>query len=111
MLALDGPFDRLDPVAQPSSFLESLGCSGLPHSPAQIFDELRGQIDRYHSRQKVRPGITGWAQINHHYDRSIDDVRRKVSLDLEYIDRQSFLEDLKIMALTVPVMVLRKGSQ
>jgi lipopolysaccharide/colanic/teichoic acid biosynthesis glycosyltransferase len=58
----------------------------------------------------VRPGITGWAQINHHYDRSIEDVRRKVSLDLEYIGRQSFTEDLKIMLRTVPVVVLRKGG-
>jgi len=58
----------------------------------------------------VRPGITGWAQINQGYDSSIDDVRRKVSYDLDYIRRQSALEDLTIMLRTVPVMVFRRGG-
>ena len=80
-----------------------------PEQPS-LFLDLRKQIDGYDSRQRVRPGITGWAQVNHSYDQCLDDVRRKVSLDLEYISRQSFAEDLKIMALTVPVMVFRKGA-
>ena len=80
-----------------------------PEQPGIVTD-LQQQITSYQLRHKVRPGITGWAQINHHYDRSIEDVRRKVSLDLEYIGRQSFTEDLKIMLRTVPVVVLRKGG-
>jgi lipopolysaccharide/colanic/teichoic acid biosynthesis glycosyltransferase len=80
-----------------------------PEQPA-IFVNLREQIEGYETRQRVRPGITGWAQVNHSYDRCLEDVRRKVSLDLEYISRQSLAEDLKIMALTVPVMVFRKGA-
>ena len=80
-----------------------------PEQPGIVTD-LQQQITSYRLRHKVRPGITGWAQINHHYDRSIEDVRRKVSLDLEYIGRQSFTEDLKIMLRTVPVVVLRKGG-
>jgi lipopolysaccharide/colanic/teichoic acid biosynthesis glycosyltransferase len=80
-----------------------------PEQPS-IFLNLRGVIDGYENRQRVRPGITGWAQVNHSYDQCLEDVRRKVSLDLEYIARQSFTEDLKIMALTVPVMVFRKGA-
>lgn len=80
-----------------------------PEQPGIVTD-LQQQITSYRLRHKVRPGITGWAQINHHYDRSIEDVRRKVSLDLEYIGRQSFAEDLKIMLRTVPVVVLRKGG-
>ena len=67
-------------------------------------------MHRYTERQRVRPGITGWAQINHHYDESIDDVRRKVSFDLDYISRQSLSQDIKIMLLTAPAMVLRKGA-
>jgi lipopolysaccharide/colanic/teichoic acid biosynthesis glycosyltransferase len=55
------------------------------------------------------PGITGLAQINHHHD-GRSKTRRKVSLDLEYIRRQSLSEDLKIMLRTVPVVVLRKGG-
>jgi lipopolysaccharide/colanic/teichoic acid biosynthesis glycosyltransferase len=80
-----------------------------PEQPG-IAADLQRQITVYNLRHKVRPGITGWAQINHHYDQSIEDVRRKVSLDLEYIKRQSLTEDLKIMLRTVPVVVLRKGG-
>jgi lipopolysaccharide/colanic/teichoic acid biosynthesis glycosyltransferase len=80
-----------------------------PEQP-RIFKELRKEVKGYSERQKVLPGITGWAQINHHYDQSITDVERKVGLDLEYISRRSLVEDLKIMARTVPVMVLRRGS-
>jgi lipopolysaccharide/colanic/teichoic acid biosynthesis glycosyltransferase len=80
-----------------------------PEQPG-IAADLQKQITVYRLRHKVRPGITGWAQINHHYDQSIEDVRRKVSLDLEYIKRQSLSEDFKIMLRTVPVVVLRKGG-
>jgi lipopolysaccharide/colanic/teichoic acid biosynthesis glycosyltransferase len=80
-----------------------------PEQPT-IFVNLRQQIEHYEMRQRVRPGITGWAQINNSYDRCLDDVRRKVQLDLEYLGKQSALEDLKIMALTVPVVVGRRGG-
>ncbi len=80
-----------------------------PEQPA-IFAEMRNRIPGYRQRQQVLPGITGWAQVRHRYDRSIDDVRRKVAFDLEYIARRSALEDVKIMALTVPVVVFKKGA-
>jgi len=80
-----------------------------PEQPT-IFVSLREQIEGYQRRQRVRPGITGWAQVNQGYDTSVDDVRRKVNYDLEYIRRQSALEDLKIMLRTVPVMVFRRGG-
>jgi lipopolysaccharide/colanic/teichoic acid biosynthesis glycosyltransferase len=70
-----------------------------PEQPT-IFERLRARVERYPERQCVRPGITGWAQVNLPYDRTVEDVRRKLSLDLEYIRRQSVLEDLKIMART-----------
>ncbi len=79
-----------------------------PERPS-IFAQMRQNIDLYPLRQRARPGITGWAQINRAYDSSIDDVRAKVQLDLEYLARQSVLEDLKIMARTVRVMVLKRG--
>jgi lipopolysaccharide/colanic/teichoic acid biosynthesis glycosyltransferase len=80
-----------------------------PEQP-RIFDDLRTQVQSYQVRQRVRPGITGWAQVNQHYDNSVDDVRRKVQFDLEYIRRQSFAEDCRIMLQTVPVIVFRKGA-
>ena len=80
-----------------------------PERPT-IFAELRSHIAEYPLRQRARPGITGLAQINHHYDRSLDDVRTKVSYDLEYIRRQSLREDLRIMLKTIPVILLRRGG-
>ena len=80
-----------------------------PEQP-DIFSHLRSKIEYYPHRQQVLPGITGWAQINLSYDRSLDDVRRKVALDLEYIRRQSAVEDAKIMLRTLPVMLGRRGG-
>jgi lipopolysaccharide/colanic/teichoic acid biosynthesis glycosyltransferase len=80
-----------------------------PERPG-IFAELRNHIAEYPLRQRAKPGITGLAQISHHYDRSIDDVRRKVHYDLEYIRRQSVREDLRIMLRTVPVILFRRGG-
>jgi lipopolysaccharide/colanic/teichoic acid biosynthesis glycosyltransferase len=80
-----------------------------PERPA-IFAELRQNISEYALRQRAKPGITGLAQINQHYDECLDDVRRKVEYDLEYIQRQSLVEDLKIMLKTIPVVLLRRGG-
>lgn len=78
-----------------------------PERPT-IFAELRVAIPHYHLRQRVRPGITGWAQINQPYDTCVDDVRRKIEFDLEYLRTRSVTRDISIMARTVPIMVSGK---
>jgi lipopolysaccharide/colanic/teichoic acid biosynthesis glycosyltransferase len=80
-----------------------------PEQPT-IFAGLRTQVQEYAYRQRVLPGITGLAQINQHYDTSVEDVRRKVAFDLEYIAQESFMQDLRIMLFTAPVLVFRKGA-
>jgi lipopolysaccharide/colanic/teichoic acid biosynthesis glycosyltransferase len=80
-----------------------------PEQPA-IFADLREKIGRYPHRQRVLPGITGLAQVNHHYDMCLEDVRKKVSYDLTYLRRMSVLEDLRIMAQTLPAVLLKKGG-
>jgi lipopolysaccharide/colanic/teichoic acid biosynthesis glycosyltransferase len=80
-----------------------------PERPS-IFSQLCGDIAEYPLRQRARPGITGWAQVNQAYDTSLDDVRAKVRYDLEYLERQGVAQDLMIMARTVPVMIFRKGG-
>jgi len=67
-------------------------------------------VPDYGLRQRTKPGITGWAQINQQYDTCLDDVRRKVQFDLEYIERRSVMEDLKIMLKTIPVVLFRRGG-
>jgi lipopolysaccharide/colanic/teichoic acid biosynthesis glycosyltransferase len=80
-----------------------------PERPS-IFAELRQCVPCYQLRQKVRPGITGWAQVNQAYDTSLDDVRTKVQLDLEYVRMRSLLADIRIMTKTIPVMLFRLGG-
>ena len=102
---------RLDELPQLLNVLKGeMNIVGPRPERPTIFAELRGHIAEYPLRQRAKPGITGLAQINHHYDRSIDDVRTKVSYDLEYIRRQSLREDLLIMLKTVPVVLLRRGG-
>lgn len=102
---------RLDELPQLFNVLRGdMNLVGPRPEQPKIFAELRQQVPGYEWRQRVRPGITGWAQINQQYDTSIEDVRRKVAYDLEYVTRQSLLEDLKIMVRTVPVMVFKQGA-
>ena len=80
-----------------------------PERPS-IFSVLRDQIPEYPLRQRARPGITGWAQITHPYDMCVDDVRTKVDFDLEYLERRTVWEDLRIMVKTIPVVLFGRGG-
>ena len=102
---------RLDELPQLFNVLNGdMNIVGPRPEQPEIFQNLRGEVSGYASRQRVRPGITGQAQITLHYDTCVDDVRKKVAADLEYISKQSLVEDLRIMALTAPVVILRKGG-
>jgi len=103
---------RLDELPQLINVLKGeMNIVGPRPEQPKIFAELRQRISGYSTRQRARPGITGWAQINQHYDQDLRDVRRKVTYDVEYVHRQSVREDLKIMLHTLPVMLFRKGSR
>jgi lipopolysaccharide/colanic/teichoic acid biosynthesis glycosyltransferase len=102
---------RLDELPQFVNVLKGdMNVVGPRPEQPEIFRSLRAEIERYPERQRLLPGITGWAQIHQAYDQTLDDVRRKLHLDLEYVDRHSPLEDLRILVRTVPVVVLRKGG-
>lgn len=103
---------RLDELPQLLNVLRGeMNVVGPRPEQPEIFQNLRSEVRDYAARQRVRPGITGRAQVTLHYDTCVEDVRRKVEADLEYIERQSVTEDLRIMAMTVPVMLFRKGSR
>ncbi|MBI5464317.1 MAG: sugar transferase [Ignavibacteriales bacterium] len=72
-------------------------------------ERLSKEIPMYRHRHQVKPGITGWAQIKHKYDESIDDVRAKVRFDLFYIENMSWRLDLIILFNTFYVMLRGKG--
>jgi lipopolysaccharide/colanic/teichoic acid biosynthesis glycosyltransferase len=102
---------RLDEIPQLINVLRGeMNIVGPRPERPSIVVRLRTDIPEYCWRHRVKPGITGWAQINHSYDSSIEDVRKKVRFDLEYIANRSLWFDLKIMLLTVPVMLFRKGA-
>jgi len=102
---------RLDELPQLFNVLQGdMNLVGPRPERPTIFAELREHITEYPLRQRAKPGITGLAQINHHYDRSLDDVRTKVSYDLEYIRRRSLAEDLRIMLQTIPTILFRRGG-
>tara|TARA_A100001391_G_scaffold100523_1_gene66811 strand:+ start:74 stop:1084 length:1011 start_codon:yes stop_codon:yes gene_type:complete len=79
-----------------------------PERP-QICEDLAQQISGYYLRTAVKPGVTGLAQINLPPDESIEDVRRKQILDLNYIDNANLWLDVRMIAATALRMVGVKG--
>ncbi len=80
-----------------------------PERP-EIIEELRTIYPFYDKRLTVKPGITGWAQVNLEYDTSIEDVSKKLTHDFQYIENQSLFLDLEILARTVLVVLTAKGA-
>ncbi len=74
-----------------------------PEQP-MVAQNLQRELNGYQHRHDTLPGITGLAQVRLPYDRTISDVRRKLAVDMEYIQTQSVLNDLKIMMKTPGVM-------
>jgi lipopolysaccharide/colanic/teichoic acid biosynthesis glycosyltransferase len=102
---------RLDELPQLFNVLKGdMNIVGPRPEQPEIFQGLKQELGHYHRRQRVLPGITGLAQVTLPYDQSVEDVKKKVDLDLEYIKRRSAANDLLIMAKTMPVMVFRRGA-
>ena len=79
-----------------------------PERPCFV-DQLREQIPFYDERHSVRPGITGWAQVEYTYTSSIEDAFRKLEYDLFYLKNLSILFDLAIVFRTVRVVLFGAG--
>ena len=79
-----------------------------PERP-HFVDMLRREVPHYDQRHAVKPGITGWAQINYRYGSTVEDAVEKLHYDLFYIQNLSTLLDLYIVLGTVRVM-LRAGN-
>jgi sugar transferase (PEP-CTERM system associated) len=70
-----------------------------PERP-EFVEALKNQIPYYSLRHFVKPGLTGWAQINYPYAASMEDSRDKLEYDLYYISHMNLLFDLKILIKT-----------
>jgi lipopolysaccharide/colanic/teichoic acid biosynthesis glycosyltransferase len=81
-----------------------------PERP-HFVEQLTRVIPLYAERSYVKPGITGWAQVNYPYGASVEDARQKLSYDLYYVKNRSLLLDLLILLATVRVILFREGAR
>lgn len=72
-------------------------------------EKLSSEIPLYHRRLRVKPGITGLAQVKWKYDQSLDDVRQKVKYDLLYIENMSLKQDFSILIQTIRTALMGMG--
>jgi lipopolysaccharide/colanic/teichoic acid biosynthesis glycosyltransferase len=80
-----------------------------PERP-EFIEKLSDEIPDYLQRLGLKPGLTGPAQVINGYDNNIESFRRKVALDLLYLQNCCFWNDVKILVRTVGVVVTGKGA-
>jgi len=73
-------------------------------------EKLAQEIPLYGRRHRVKPGITGLAQVKWKYDETVEDVRQKVKYDLFYIENMSLKQDISILFQTFRTAILGKGQ-
>ncbi|MEZ4411007.1 MAG: exopolysaccharide biosynthesis polyprenyl glycosylphosphotransferase [Polyangiales bacterium] len=82
-----------------------------PRPERPIFvEQLEGELPHYDLRALIRPGLTGWAQVNYRYGSSVDDARIKLSYDLYYIQERSVSLFALTLLKTVSTVLLKPGS-
>ena len=101
---------RIDEIPQMINVLTGEMSLVGPRPERPFFvEKLAGEIPYYKRRLKVRPGVTGWAQVKHKYDETIEDVKIKLRYDLFYIENMSLRMDFKIIFRTIFVVLFGKG--
>jgi exopolysaccharide biosynthesis polyprenyl glycosylphosphotransferase len=101
---------RLDEIPQFINVLRGeMSLVGPRPERPYFVEKLSKEIPLYKRRLRVKPGITGWAQVKHKYDETIEDVKKKLQYDLYYIENISLRMDLKILFRTVFVVLFGKG--
>jgi sugar transferase (PEP-CTERM system associated) len=81
-----------------------------PERP-EFVEQLKEKLPYYGERHTVKPGITGWAQVNYHYGASEEDALRKLEYDLFYIKHLSLFFDLYIVLKTAKIVLVGDGAR
>jgi len=103
---------RIDEIPQVFNVLRGdMSFIGPRPERPYFVDLLAAEIPFYQERHRMRPGITGWAQINHPYGASVEDARMKLAYDLYYIKNYSIFVDLLVLLATVQVVLWHKGAR
>lgn len=98
---------RLDELPQLWNILRGhMSVVGPRPERPEFVEELATKIRFYNERHLVKPGLSGWAQINYRYGASVDDARRKLQLDLWYLKHMSVELDLIILLRTLGTVFL-----
>lgn len=102
---------RLDELPQLFNILKGeMSFVGPRPERPEFTRQLRANIPYYSERHRVKPGLTGWAQIRYPYGASEDDALAKLEYDLFYVKNYSIFLDLLILLQTAEVVLLRKGA-
>lgn len=102
---------RLDELPQVLNVLRGeMSIIGPRPERPEFVERLAQEIPFYRARHSVRPGLTGWAQVQYEYGRTVDDARIKLEYDLYYVRHASPLLDLQILFRTVAIALQMKGS-
>jgi lipopolysaccharide/colanic/teichoic acid biosynthesis glycosyltransferase len=97
---------RIDELPQVYNILRGdMGLIGPRPERPDIVANLGKAIPAYSARHSVKPGLTGWAQMNHPYGASLEDARTKLSYDLHYIKYRNLFFDMRILMTTVWVVL------
>lgn len=103
---------RLDELPQLLNVLKGeMSIVGPRPERPEFVEELEKRIPYYRQRHCIKPGITGWAQINHKYGDTVEDSIAKLEYDLYYIKNLAPALDAYIMFQTAKVMLLSRGAQ
>ena len=102
---------RLDEIPQFINILKGDMSMIGPRPERPVFvEELSQVIPFYETRHIVKPGLTGWAQVNARYGSSIDDSLLKLQYDLFYIKHRSFMLDINIVIKTLSTVIFFRGQ-
>lgn len=102
---------RLDEIPQLYNVLKGEMSLVGPRPERPFFvEQFNKEIPMYFRRLRVRPGITGWAQVKWKYDTTLDDVFEKTKYDLFYVENMSLILDFKILFNTLFSVIRAKGQ-